>query len=59
MPPVHCVPHLPQLFWSLESVKHPWAPPLPQSASFAGHTHIPPWQISVAKHGLPHPPQFA
>jgi hypothetical protein len=47
-----------QLFWSLASVTHPSAAPLPQRASPAGQPHAPAWQVSVAKHGSPHPPQL-
>jgi len=58
MPPMHAVPHAPQLFWSLARVTHAWLAPLPQNVSVAGQMHLLPWQIWVVGHGSPQPPQL-
>jgi hypothetical protein len=41
MPPLQPMPHLPQLFWSLESVTQVRFAPLPQATSPLGHTQLP------------------
>jgi hypothetical protein len=55
---VHAFPHAPQFFWSVDKTTHACAAPVPQSVSPAGQTHLPPWQTSLARQGMPQPPQL-
>jgi hypothetical protein len=54
-PPVHCFPHAPQLFGSLDSSTHV---PL-HDVSPPVHPHLPALHVVPPVHATPHAPQFA